>query len=450
MTWVACILVTLSVIASPATELAHANPSLHLALDAVDMCIALLVAYLLHNRFARRHRLQDWLLCVALVIFGLAGLVVTTVIEEVMGIRDGRLNVWLPLALRVIGAVLILVAALVGDRPGPGRLRYWSVAAPVLLILVVGAVLWALDDSLPVAVPPDRAAEVFDRSFAGHPLLLAGLALSAACFLIASLIVTRQAARSNDELLRWLAPASAVAGFARVNYLLYPTLYTDWLYTGDLLRTAGYALLLVGGLRELRVYWGAQAHVAVIEDRRRLARELHDGLLQELTYIRVASSMLPEDTPTKGEITDAAVRALDEARAAVNSLGSLDDEPLGFVLHRAARELAERYDVDFQVDVDDSIIADADQRHALMRIVREAVVNAVRHGGARTICVRLSQLGDTQRLTIEDDGAGFAVHASGGAGGYGLVSMRTRAKDLPGTLRIDSTPGEGTIVTVTW
>lgn len=450
-TWVACIVVTVWVLWNPSVAAGSPNGSLHLVLDSVDACIALLVAYLLHNRFARRQRLQDWLICAALVILGLAGLVVTYVVQDVIGIRDGRLDVWLPLALRVTGAMMILVAALAGDRLGPRWLRRWSVAAPVLLIVVLAVALWAVEDALPVALPPELAEDPASASaFAGHPLLLTGMTVAAAALLAASLLFTRQAVRHDDELLRWLAPACALAGFARLNYLVYPSLYTDWLYTGDVLRTTGYALLLVGALRELRIYWRAQAHIAVVEDRRRLARELHDGLLQELTYIRIASSMLPEGTRAKGEITDAAVRALDEARVAVNALGSLDDEPLGFVLHRAARELAERYDVDLEIDVDDSIVADPEQRHGLVRIMREAVVNAVRHGRARQIRVRLSQVGHHQQLTIVDDGAGFDVEAGMASGGYGLVSMRERAKDLPGSIRIDSSPAEGTTVTVTW
>ncbi|MEI5583801.1 MULTISPECIES: ATP-binding protein [unclassified Agromyces] len=450
-TWVACIAITAWVLLNPSLAVGYPNRSLHLVLDSVDACIALLVAYLLHNRYVRRQRLQDWLLCVGLVILGLASLVVTYAVQEILGIRDGRLDVWLPLALRVIGSIVVLVAALVGDRPGPRWLRRWSVAAPVLLIVLVATVLWAMEGVLPVALPQELAGDSGSAPMLeGHPAFLAGLSIAAVCFLAASLVVTRQAARNDDELLRWLAPASVLAGFARLNYLLYPSLYTDWLYTGDLLRTAGYALLLVGALRELRIYWRAQAHMAVTEDRRRLARELHDGLLQELTFIRIASSMLPGETRAKGEITDAAMRALDEARAAVNALGSLDDEPLGFVLHRAARELAERHDVDLEVDVDDSIVVDPEQRHDLLRIMREAVVNAVRHGRARHIRVRLSQDELEQRLTIEDDGSGFAVGSSAASGGYGLVSMRDRARELPGAMRIDSQPGQGTTLTVTW
>ncbi|MGR2751918.1 sensor histidine kinase [Agromyces arachidis] len=450
-TWAFCIIVTATLLWSPVVVFGFPNRSLHLVLDSVDTCVALFVAYLLHNRFLRRHRLQDWLLCEGLILLGLAGLVVTYLTEDVLGVRDGRLNIWLPFTVRVVGALVVLAAALAGDRRATTSLRHWSLTAPIAFIAIAGWVLWAAEErGLPTALEEDLSGDpAVAPVLAGHPALLVGQAVGALAFLVASVIVARQAARRHDELLRWLAPACTLAGFARLNYLLYPSLYTDWLYTGDLLRTACYVLLLVGALRELQLYWSAQTEAAVVEDRRRLARELHDGVMQELAYIRAESSTLPAEVEAKRQISDAAARALDEARAAVNALGSVDDEPLGYVLHRAARELAGRYDVHLEVDVDDSIGADRDQRHALVRIMREAVVNAVRHGRARIVRVHLGDADGERRLTVHDDGVGFDV-PPGGGGGYGLVSMRDRAAGLPGTLRIESAPGEGTTVTVSW
>ncbi|KGN39641.1 sensor histidine kinase, partial [Knoellia aerolata] len=142
---------------------------------------------------------------------------------------------------------------------------------------------------------------------------------------------------------------------------------------------------------------------------------------------------------------------LDEARAAVQALGRPADEPLGFVLHRAARELAERYQVNLEVEVDDSISVQTDQQHALMRITREAVSNAVRHGKAPRIHVQLARSDGRRRLVVQDDGRGFdADRAPADSAGYGLVSMRDRALSLPGSLAIESEPGIGSRVTVTW
>jgi signal transduction histidine kinase len=276
-------------------------------------------------------------------------------------------------------------------------------------------------------------------------------AVTAACFFVAAVLFTRKAARAKDELLLWLGPACVLAAFARVNYALFPSLYSGWVYTGDLLRTGFYLMLLVGAAREIRQYWSAQARLAVLEDRRRLARELHDGVVQELGYIRLAAHDLPADSPSPQLIRASADRALDEARAAVDALGRGPDESLGFALHRAARQVADRYGGRVVVDLDDSITADHDQRHALVRITREAVSNAIRHGRAACVRVVLHRHQGGRRLVVQDDGEGFDVPAmSRSAVGYGLTSMRERAEALPGSLAIQSSPDGGATVEVTW
>ena len=260
-----------------------------------------------------------------------------------------------------------------------------------------------------------------------------------------------QAARRDDELLRWLGAACALGALARVNYAIFPSLYTDWLYTGDALRTGFYLLLLIGAARELSQYWRSQTHTAVVEDRRRLARELHDGLLQELAYIRAEGHRIPVDSPVRGHILAAADRAADEARAAVHALGAKTDESLGFVLHRTARELAERHGVDLQVDLDDAVEVNADQRHALTRITREAVANAIRHGRAQRVAIELSRCNGSHSLAIRDDGVGFDVHDALRSGtGFGIVSMQDRARAIPGSLEIESADGQGSEVRVAW
>ena len=124
--WVICILVTAALLWAylPFGFPNRPAPGARL----VDACIALLVAYLLHNRFLRGWRLQDWLLTEAMVLLAFAGLGLTFLLEEVLGVRDGRLNVWLPLVVRAGGAVLVLAAALSGARTQ--SLRRWTLAAP--------------------------------------------------------------------------------------------------------------------------------------------------------------------------------------------------------------------------------------------------------------------------------------------------------------------------------
>ena len=449
------LIVTGLILWSPYLVFGYHSPAVHLMLDSVDACVALLVAYLVHGRYVRDSRLQDLLLAQGLVLLAVAGLGLRYAVEAIPGFEPGTLDIWLPLAIRVIGAVCIASAALAPTRRLEATpLRLWSWAVPAAMVAVVSISLWAIRARLPVAfdvtaLPPSAEEPPL---LTGHPMLLLAQGTAALCFLIASLAFTSQAMRRPaDQLLRWLGPACALAAFARVNYSLFPSLYTDWLYTGDLLRTGCYFLLLVGATREMRQYWSAQARAAVLEDRRRLARELHDGVIQELAYIRSESYAIPADNASGDRIIAACDRALDETRAAVQALGRAGDDPLGFMLHRAARELAQRYEVQLEVDLDDSINAAPDQRHALMRITREAVSNAVRHGKAKRVSVRLSRAGDQRRLAIHDDGSGFDVaSAVAGNAGYGLISMRERARTLPGSFDVEATGDTGSIVTVTW
>jgi signal transduction histidine kinase len=450
--WGAGVALTLVIVTTEVVVFAYRSPELHLVLNTVDAGVALLLAYLLHGRFTRSRRLQDLLLAQAMVLLGVAGLALTLVLEHVGGYRRGTLDVWLPLVLRVVAGMLVLAAAL-NDRPvvSADRAR-WARAFPWLLMVAGFAVLWALRGVLPVALAQSAPATAAHPVLTGHPVLLGAQGLTAVCFLTASALFAQQAGHRSDELLRWLGPACALAGFARVSYVLFPSLYSDWVYTGDLLRTGCYLLLLLGAAREIGQYWSAQARAAVLEDRRRLARELHDGVVQELGYIRVeAQALTPGDRSAVERITAACDRGLDEARAAVDALGRSPAEPLGFVLHRAARQVAERYDARVDVDLDDSVIAEQDLRHALVRITREAVSNAIRHGGAQRVCVRLVREGERQRLVVQDDGQGFDPSAVARTGtGYGLTSMQERARALQGSFLIDSAPGRGTTVAVTW
>lgn len=454
--WAVGLIVTGLVLWSPFVAVGYLSPRLHLVLDTVDACIALLVAYLVYGRFTRNGRLQDLLLTNGLVLLAISGLVLGYASEALSRSNPGTLDIWLPLTLRVLGGGLIAVSALTGETAArrfvPRRPAAVISGALILLIALVAVALWVLRTHMPLAVDPSYVPSSTDAPFAdAHPLLIVAQTVSALCFFVASIAFTVQATRRNDELLRWLGAACALGGFARVNYALFPSLYTDWLYTGDFLRTGCYLLLLIGATREMRLYWTAQARAAVLDDRRRLARELHDGVIQELSFIRAESHALPPDAPAGVRIMGACDRALDEARAAVHALGRAGDEPLGFVLHRAAHELAERFRVNLEVDLDDSISADSDQKHALMRITREAVSNAVRHGKAERVWIGLTQDGTSRHLTIQDDGIGFDVPATVAAGrGYGLTSMGDRARTLPGSLRVEAESHSGSVVTVTW
>jgi signal transduction histidine kinase len=102
------------------------------------------------------------------------------------------------------------------------------------------------------------------------------------------------------------------------------------------------------------------------------------------------------------------------------------------------------------VDLDEWVAVDQHQRHALVRITREAVANAVRHGRAECVHITLEATASGARLVVRDDGGGFDPACSADASGYGLTSMQARARALPGTFDLRTAPGVGTTIEVTW
>ena len=444
-------LATLAVAALPDLDFAYPAPALRVALETANALIALLVAYLVYGRFRDGRRLQDLLLVMALCTVAVANLVLTALPSAVALARGEDFSRWEALAIRFIGTVVLATAALVPASRRSGRrilaVAVTGVSALVVLVVVAGL---ALGDDLPPTVDP--ALSLRDASapqLIAHPVVTAVQAVGAVLYGLAAVCFTRQAAITSDQLVRWVGAGCVLGGFARVHYLLFPSLYSDLVYTGDVLRLGFYLFMLVGASREIRSYWEARTQAAVLRDRRRMARDLHDGLAQELTYIRAQSKRLSAgaDVDVAHRITAAAERAADEARLAISALTRPVDEAFPGALQRVADELAHRHDVKILTDLDHGAKVDSAHDEALLRIVSEAVHNAVRHGRASRIEIRLTAR--PLEVTVTDDGRGFDSSA-GATGGFGLTSMRERAHGVGATLDISSAPGQGATVAVRW
>jgi len=187
---------------------------------------------------------------------------------------------------------------------------------------------------------------------------------------------------------------------------------------------------------------------ATAEERRRIARELHDGLAHELAFI--ASKTHPSDRDRTmvdiDALAGAADRALDEARRAIAVLSSRQPEPLCRGIAQTAEDLGARLGVAVGLDLDDDIDLPSQVNENLLRIVREAITNAARHGHPRKISIRLfRRLGVC--LEVEDDGFGFDPALSR-ANGFGLLSMEERALSVGATFHLFSSPGHGTRIEV--
>jgi signal transduction histidine kinase len=318
--------------------------------------------------------------------------------------------------------------------------------AALVVLLAATAALWG--DSLPPVVDPSLDLTDSRRPvIGGHPLAIAAQLANGLMYAVAAVAFTRQAGRSPDELFRWLGAGCALAAVARVDYLLFPSLYSDFVHLGDVFRLGFYLCLLVGAAREVRSYW---ARAAILEDRRRLARDLHDGLTQELNYIYARAQRLivnPGNRSTAEQISGAAGRALDEARLAIAALTRPADQAFGTSLQQAVEDLARRHDIRIATTIEPTVMVTPEQAEAILRITGEALRNAVRHGQATCVAVRLTE--DPLELTVDDDGSGFDPNERN-SGGFGLTSMRERAEGAGASYALTSQKGRGTKVQVSW
>ena len=318
--------------------------------------------------------------------------------------------------------------------------------------MAIAILVAAFSSRLPAGLNPSISPSAISDPFSAGPLpLLAAQAFGLVVYTAAAVGFTRRAERRRDELMLWLAIGAVLAAISRWNYLVYPSLYSPWLYTGDAFRLLSYTVLWLGAAREIGGYWRTRAGNAVSEERRRVARELHDGLAQELGFIATRARALEDERPGDPEarmLASAAERALDESRRAIIALTHSTDEPLEAAVAQAAEEVAGRVGTRLKLELDRDVRVPAATREALVRIVREAVSNAARHGAADAIRVELVN-GDGIRLRIIDDGAGFDPdRSSASEGGFGLVSMRERARAVGGVLTIESSPARGTEIEV--
>jgi signal transduction histidine kinase len=453
------VVVAFAVVASAATtaaallpyvSFAYRNPSLHDSLEAASAVVATLAAYLVYGRFRASRRLSDLILVCALAVFAIANLLLSA-LPGALGYEG--FGTWSPLVARLLGAALFAAAALAPRRvlEHPQRALVAALLACVAALAGVAIAVAGLSGLLPVGVDPALHPE--EALLGGHPTIHAVQLVGALLFGAAAAGFLRRARLTGDELMLWLAAGSVLAAASRVNYFLFPSVYTEWVYTGDVLRLAFYVTLLVGAAREIEGYWRRLAGTAVLEERRRMARELHDGLAQELSYIVMLAKYLRGkeggDGQQLGQIAGAAQRALDESRRAIAALTRPLDDPLSAAVAAVADEVAGRTGLDVQLEVDEHVDVGPAARDALLRIVGEAITNAARHGNARQVRVELGN-GECVRLRIVDDGSGFDPDAVAARrpGSFGLTSMRERADALGGSLRIASRPGGGTEVEV--
>lgn len=448
----AAVLVSLALAALPFVKYAYRAPGLHVALNTADAVIALVAAYLVYGRYRQGSRVRYLLLASSLSVLAIANLPFAAVPEALVMQDAPEVGEWAPLFLRAFGSALFAAAAVV-----PGRVRVDRRTARRAVAGVAFTVAWLggfglyATGRLPEAVPPEALVETGSPLLAGHPLVSALQALSLLLHLVAAASFYRSGRRERDEFLIWLAAAAVLGGGARVNYLLFPSLYTDYLYTGDLLRLGFYLLLLVGAAREIRSYWSARVGAAVARGRRDALREVEDVVGQDLREAVQAADVLAVvvdsvEARVVQERSQAAYDRLGQALADMKreiAAGGVD-EPFEAQLRDAVSPIASRCGLAVAVSVDAA--ADRPSRgDVLLSLAAEAVRGAGGAGGER---VQVVVAEEPLRLVVRDDGRELGPEDE--ERGAGLERIRRRAAETGGAVTVSSAAGRGTTVTVSW
>jgi signal transduction histidine kinase len=423
-------------------HLAYRLPRMHAIIDTTIGLVSLLLAYLVYNRARALARPRDYVLVFALGFGGFVNLI-AAITQGISSVPLGRAEVWTTTIGRLDVALLFAVAALTPDVKlervvSVQKFVLGLAIAFALLLAVVAMASTRLPWSTDLAVSPTDASKPL---FVGPSLLLFAQGAIAVAYTVAGFSFSRRRTE-RDDLTTWLASSCLLFALASVDYLAFPSIFSDWIYVGDILRLAGVVLLLVGAAREIGRY-GRES--AALEERRRVARDLHDGVAQELAYIATMARRMERDPSVRDarRLADAAQSALDESRLVISTLagsGNASDQ-----IAMTARDAAHRCNIEAVLELPPVLQLPADVVEALLRIVREAVNNAGRHAHATVVTVSLD-VTDGIVLDVSDDGQGF--DGTSPIAGFGLTSMQERAEAIGGVFTLTTAPGHGTTIRV--
>jgi two-component system nitrate/nitrite sensor histidine kinase NarX len=207
--------------------------------------------------------------------------------------------------------------------------------------------------------------------------------------------------------------------------------------------------------------------VAALQERERIGIELHDGLLQTLGYLylkidqlegEAAGHSLPKMAQELAAYREVLERASRDARRFIADLRETPPPPpapLETALRDMIAEFAPANTLEIDLKTDGSpLLLSSDQCAHLVRIAREALINAARHGQARHATLLCTSYGSQGELSVQDDGNGFDMASPSapddGREHFGLSIMQARAASLGGRLSVESSPGQGTRVCICW
>ncbi|MEO8639629.1 MAG: sensor histidine kinase [Chloroflexota bacterium] len=477
------VLMTMVIVFDPRVAPAVVNQPLDVAITAVGMLVSLAVAILGWIHFREGSDPSALIRASAFLVLAAQNALLIAVmvlgIDAAFGLSleaPGQLPLWSVILSRGTAAALLGIA-------GVATLRRWQsdawpaalvLALPALLVTAAIVVAATIQPSLPDLLSGAGMAQL--RRDPTSPLLAAsglgliGLqALIGLAMLAAAALRYQVYRRDRRRVDAYLAVGFIVAAFSQVHAAIHPGSYSSLVTSGDLLRFAFYAIMLIAvavetrqDVRDLHTanvelarLHDAAAMQATAEERARLAREIHDGMSQQLWLARLKQGRLLQEGGLSAEalvlaadVTGSIDSAMDEARQAILALRPAEESTFAEVMERYVDEFSDRFGIPAERDIDPIVERLGPRAQAeLLRIAQEAFANARKHADATRVSVQAEPTPDGLRLTVTDNGRGFEPGA-GGSRGYGLHSMRERAELIGASLVIDSRPQDGTRVIV--
>jgi signal transduction histidine kinase len=457
--------------------------TLDVALSALTMVAVAGLAVLSMMRYRETGRLASYVQSSAYVLWAIFSAVTLLLIVFRLDGRVGmtlgepeQLPAWVAGAVRLSVAGLFMVsgiAAFLGIYGGTRR-RVRKIFLPVVVITAATVVIYPFRDLLPPLIEPIglQALVADPREFGLLPgftgVAMAAVVAGVTALLAAVALYRLTWARGGPSSDAFTAMGLVVLVVAEIQDAIWPSVYSNVVTIADLMRLVAYIVLAAGAiadqrtdLRALRSAYTALDRMrvndterAALEERARLAREIHDGLAQHLWFAklkfeRLAGTLSESDQALASEVSQALDAAIVEAREALVTMRAslTEDVPFGDMLTRSVDDFESRSGLRVEFSMSTGIPSNLAPRVQveLLRIVSEALTNVRKHADATMARISAEVSEGELVITITDNGRGFAQEEAFDQG-MGLRGMRERARLIGGSLLVMSELSGGTTI----
>jgi signal transduction histidine kinase len=405
-------------------------PTLRAACETMLTLFALAAAWLLRAQFASSRRLRDLQLLAATLVLGLTDFAFAAA-PAALDLGHGAYFATAQLWSRVFVGAMFAVAAFAPSDWLVARRRH--PLAIIAAFVVAGLATAGLGG---LAAAGNGGGARLDLTL-GHPLLIVLVVSTTALLGYAAWGFAARQHAESDAAFGLVAIATLLLAGAGFSNLLTGSMASGRIGAGEILRALTCAAILAAAVIRERHVHAQISKATALAERRRVARDLHDGIAQDLAFIAAHGPRFVEELGDDHPVVVAARRALAISRSTISELSDPNGATAHESLQAIAQELGARFDISIAVNAELARELQPNERDNVSRIVREAIANAARHGGAQNVIVSLRHTGSGIALRVVDDGCGIAgADLVPAPEGFGLRSMRERAAALGGQLNV--------------